>query len=256
MPTPLGFGILRGSAGLGVMRGGGARTYTDKILNTQRVNLVGYWTLNGNALDASGNGFNGAATAITYGDGVVTGQQAAVFDGATSYINLISAGLAAAFSGATGSVFAWFKVTGVGDWADAANRKVFRFRYDDTNVIQFHKRSTAGQVARAYTAGGTPTSNNVVMDPVNPTGWCWCAVTWNKAQDRATHYLIGAGAGTPLVKTGLGDWAAPISSAFIGAASIGPVTEPWKGSIAHVALWDAELSGAQIAALAVTAPPF
>lgn len=254
MPAPLGFGILRGAAGLGLMRGGGRRTYTDKIKDTQKANLIGYWPLDGNAYDVSGNGFHGTPTAITYGDGPATGQQAAVFDGATSYINLIGAGLAAAFNGAEGTLFAWFKVSGAGDWADATGRHIFNFYVDASNLVEFYKRTAAGQVARVYVAGGTANINNLAMDPVNPTGWCWGACTWNKAQDRVMFYLIGAAA--PVTKTTLGIWAGSITKALIGTNAVAAGSQFWKGSLAHVALWNTELTAAQITALVVTTPPF
>jgi Concanavalin A-like lectin/glucanases superfamily len=51
---------------------------------------LGYYTLNGNVNDTSGNGHNGTATAITYGAGGIAndGSQAAVFNGSTSKIAL------------------------------------------------------------------------------------------------------------------------------------------------------------------------
>jgi hypothetical protein len=71
--------------------------------------LVGYYQLNGNALDASGNGYNGVnygATATTDRFGNPTG--ALRFDGTSSYIDLASL-VPALAGGGQGSVSLWVK---------------------------------------------------------------------------------------------------------------------------------------------------
>jgi hypothetical protein len=235
----------------GVM-GGGARHYSNKVKDTQAANLIGYWPLNGSANDISGNGFHGTpSAAVTWGTGVGDGGQAAVFAG-DGYIDLFSAALAAALNGEEGTLFSWFQVSEVGIWSDAAYRNVTEFYRDANNEINMFRRSTANQMGLQYKAGATSSALNAVMNPSNPTGWIYGAVTWNKALDRAILYVTGS---VPTVRNTLGVWGGAITLALIGASTKVPA-QAWKGSIAHVALWNAELSAAQIASFAVTTPPF
>jgi hypothetical protein len=224
------------------------RNFLQKMLQTQRGNLVGYWPLNGNALDYSGHGFHGSALNVTWGAGIGDGGQAAVFAG-DGRINLFSAGLAAAFNPLEGTLYAWFKVSAVEDWSDAAYRDVVYLLADDNNKVELGKRSAANQTMMLYKAGGTSSSLNNAMNPANPTGWCQLAVTWNKALDRAIMFVTGT---APTTRTGLGTWAGSLTLAVIGANALA-ATHPWKGSVAHVGLWNAELSIAQLNSLATYA---
>jgi hypothetical protein len=223
------------------------RSFLQKMLHTQRGNLIGYWPLNGNAQDYSGHGFHGSALNVSWGEGIGDGGQAAVFAG-TGRINLQSAGLAAAFNPLEGTLYAWFKVSAQADWSDAAYRDVVLLQVDDNNKVELTKRSTANQMMMLYKAGATALSLNNAMNPANPLIWCQTAVTWNKALDRAVMYITGT---APTTRTGLGEWAGSLALALIGANSLTP-TQPWKGSIAHVGLWNAELSIDQLDSLADT----
>jgi hypothetical protein len=236
---------------MAMMMGNSARHYLNKVKDTQVANLIGYWPLNGNANDYSGRGFHGTPANVTWGDGIGDGGQGGVFAG-NGYVNVFSAALAAAFSPLEGTLFSWFRVSAVGDWSDSAYRDVAVFFADANNMAVITKRSTANQLALYYAAGGTVSSNNRVMDPASPTDWCWGAITWNKAFDRVIIYSIGVGAA--VTKTALGVWSGSLTRALIGADTT--TTQFWKGSIAHVALWNAELSAAQITSLATFTPPF
>jgi Concanavalin A-like lectin/glucanases superfamily len=233
---------------------GNPQPYRAKILHTQPANLVAYWPLNGNANDLSGHGLHGTPNAnVTWGAGPDPGGGAAVFAG-NGYINLQSAGLAAAFSGAEGSLFCWFKVSALADWSDAAYREILFLRADASNYIEMTKRSTANQVGRGYSAGGTLESNNIAPEPAAPLGWVYSAITWSKTLDQVKFYVqTTSEIGKIITSNTLGTWANALTLALIGANSTTP-GQPWKGSIAHVALWDTELSEAQIANLTKISP--
>jgi hypothetical protein len=212
------------------------------MLQTQRANLVGYWPLSGNAQDYSGHGFHGSALNVTWGAGIGDGGQAAVFAG-TGRINLFSAGLAAAFNPLEGTLFAWFKVSDVADWSDLAYRDVVYLLADDNNKVELGKRSAANQSMMLYKAGGVSSSLN---EPGQPNGLAADCSQWNKTLDRAMMFISGS---APTTRNGLGVWAGALTLAVIGANALA-ATQPWKGSIAHVGLWDAELSVEQLDSLA------
>jgi hypothetical protein len=224
------------------------RSFWQKMLQTQRANLVGYWPLNGNAQDYSGHGFHGSALNVTWGAGIGDGGQAAVFAGA-GRINLFSAGLAAAFNPLEGTLYAWFKVSALADWSDAAYRDVVYLLANDNNKVELGKRSAADQVMMLYKASAVSSSLNYAMNPANPVTWCQMAVTWNKVLDRAVMYVTGT---APTTRNALGVWVGSLTLAVIGANALA-ATQPWKGSVAHVGVWNAELSIAQLDSLATYA---
>lgn len=221
----------------------GLTTHSRKVLGISRSNLLAYYPCNGNAKDYSGNGFNGAATNVTYGAGIGDGGRAATFAG-TGYINVLSTAFIAAFNGAEGSLSAWICVSAAADWADGANRDVLFFYTDISNFVEVVKSTTANRLSMYRVGGGTTESRNQAQGP--DTAYFHVAVTWSEAAGQVIYYI----AGSPLeTDTVLGAYAGNLTRALIGAGNVTPTT-PWKGSIAHVGIWNTPLSGANIALLA------
>src|SRR3990172_5406390 len=95
------------------------------------------------AYDISGNGYNGAYTAVTLeAAGVGDGNTSASFDGSTSYCNISSASLGASFSGTEGTAIGWVKASGAAVWTDATNDYYFRLQASANNDIYIRKDST------------------------------------------------------------------------------------------------------------------
>jgi hypothetical protein len=229
-----------------------SRHYTNKVLDTQPANLIAYWPLNGNANDSSGNGFNGTASAnVTWGDGLIPGEQAAVFAG-NAYINLLAPGLSDVFNGAEGTLAGFAKVSAEADWADAAWRSVVDISVgvDGLNTIGVAKRSTVNSFYYGYTAGAVVESRNETIGP-SADLFHW-AITWSKTLEQVIYYRGGVALETDTV---LGTWAGTITRFLLGAQTTA-LSQPWKGSICHVPLWDTPLSAEQIASLADITPPF
>lgn len=230
---------------------GGANplAYTNKVI---ALSPIAYWPMaesSGSvALDASGNGRDGAYTGVTLGStGIGDGRTAAGYDGATSFGNVYSASLAAAFNGAELSVAIWGKVSAAGVWTDATSRRLFRLFADSNNYIEAYRTTTNGQLEIDYKAGGTV--KGILIASGSPTGFFHLAVTVSKVADQAKFYFNGVQSGA--TGTGLGIFAGALAAAscLIGANTQTP-TSVWSGTEAHMAVWATPLSGAQILSLA------
>jgi len=240
--------ILRlGGGGLNVVNAAAAaQTYTQKVL---ALSPLGYWPLNGSANDASGNGYNGAATAVTYGTGIGDGGQAGVFDGSTSFVDIYSAGFAGAFNNQELTLAIWCKVSAAGVWADAKARQVFRLRADNSNIAVLARTATANQIQSNYLAGGSTKPINDTSLAAS-TAWFHLAVTVSKSGDAEKFYINGAQVGS--TQTGLGTWAGALASntTAIGSATNASSGLAWSGSLAHAVIFTSALSAAQVASLA------
>lgn len=219
--------------------------YTNKVLAT---NPIAYWPMaesSGSvAIDATGNGRNGAYTAVTLGvQGIGDGRTAASYNGTASFNNIYSASLAAAFSGAEGTIAVWLQYNGTIN--DGVTRRIFQLLVDNNNRIQFNK-ITDGRYGFTYAAGGT---NKTIASGLITSAYTYWVLTWSASGDAAKAYVNGVQFGA--TQTGLGIWAGALSSTqtILMAGSTAPI-ELTNGFIAHAAVWSTALSGAQIASLA------
>lgn len=224
--------------------------YTNKIV---ALGPIAYWPMAESsgvvALDASGNGRNGAYTGVTLGvTGIGDGRTAASFDGAISYNNIYSASFAAAFSGAAGSQIIWCKVSAAGVWTDATTRRAMYCLVDASNRAGLFKPTANNEMDSLYVAGGT--SLGAAKTTFSPTTYFHLALTWSKAADQMIMYVNGV-AITP-VSTGLGTWAGALSvtQTIIGALNTGATAQVWSGSLAHGAVFNRALSAAEVLAAA------
>ena len=236
-----------------VIMAGKAR-YANRLLAVARANLLAYWPLNETsgtvAADLSGNGRNGAYTGVDLANtpGPATGYSHPYFDGANDYCNIYGASLAAAFNGQSGTAALWVKLY-PGDWAVNAYRTALMISADGNNVLQLYKNNTGTRFDYFYRAGGT--IDTLLYTTSSPAGWFHVAFTWSKAADNAKAYFSGVQVGSTLAT--LGTWAgAPAADLTnIGAEDNSPaVTTPFKGWLAHAAIWNTPLTAAQIALLA------
>ena len=227
--------------------------YTQIVQQIAAANLIAYWPLAEAAgatvaLDASGNGCNGAYTAVTLGvAGIGDGRTAASFDGSTSFNNIYSASLQTVFNGGEGTVALWIKVSGAGVWTDGVQRRFFRLSTTGTDFMYVRKDTTNGQMLFNYAPSGA--SKSVTVNSLSSVGWLHIAMTWSKSADQMKAYINATQQGS--TQTGLGDWVGTLLSntaTMIGAADTTP-NNVWSGSIAHAAIWTTPLSAAQILTL-------
>lgn len=225
--------------------------YRQQVVNIAPANLIAYWPLDEPSgttiIDRSGAGRNGAYTATTLGvAGIGDSRTAARMDGSTSFGNLFSASLAAAFNGAEGTMAVWIKMSAAGVWTDGAAREILYLTADTNNRVLFVKAASNNEVDWFYIAGATSKAGGVTS--FSPTGYFHLALTWSKAGDAAKFYLNGAQSGA--TATGLGTFAGSLAATttLLGAISNTP-TQVHSGDLAHVAIWTTPLSAAQIAKL-------
>jgi hypothetical protein len=199
--------------------------------------------------DRSGNARNGVYTAVTIGAaGIGDGHTAASYDGATSFGNIFSASLAAAFSGAEGTIGCWCKVANAGVWTDAVARRIMYLAVDANNRVSLVKPVASNEIDWLYVAGGTTKQAGVTT--FSPTTFFHLALSWSKSADQVKFYVNGAQSGATV--TGLGVFAGTLAAAttLLGAISTAPANV-WSGSLAHAAIWARALSAAEVASLAV-----
>ena len=113
---------------------------------------------------------------------------------------------------------------------------------DINNRITAFKSSTSNRLAQNYVSGGTALSRNHTTSSLS---WIHLAITISQANDRVIYYLNGSAVETD---TGLGTFAGAAATMYLGTQT--PASTPWKGYLAHCAIFDGELTDPQIATLA------
>jgi hypothetical protein len=224
--------------------------YTSKI---KALSPIAYWPMaeaSGSvAQDESGNGRNGAYTGVTLGNtGIGDGRTAPSFDGATSFNNVFSASLAAAFNNQEGTIIVWFKVSAAGVWSDGVNRRILRFAADANNQVYINKSSSVNTLDIIYQANST--AKGVSSSGLGASvAFNQIAITWSKSADQVKCYLNGVQTGA--TATGLGVWSGALAATttLIGAFVTTP-SNVINGFLAHAAVWTTPLSAAQILSLA------
>ena len=228
--------------------------YYKKILTTQPHNLIGLWLQREQSgavsYDTSVQGNNGVYTGVTLGQPGIpgTGMTSAGYDGATSYNNIYSAGLASDFNGDEGTLLVTAKVTDIGVWADGGARYLAKLYVDGSNVVQILKESADNTIGFYYTAGGS--QEDKLVGGMLDTDFVCYVITWSKSGDVVKYYIDGDLYGSD---TGLGDWSGSLHAAYtvIGSAiATGAAFALWSGSIATVALWNKALTADEISSLA------
>lgn len=202
------------------------------------------------ARDFSGRGNVGAYNNVTLAAAGIPGnrRKAASFNGTSSYVDLYSAGLNTAFSGAAGSICGWAQMSGAGVWTDGIDRTFIRIRVDANNFCLFHKTTTNNQLQFSQTAGAVAKTVNNTSLGGSVAFWHW-ALTWDKAADALKAYLNGAQVGS--TQTGLGTWAGALSSTTCLAGAATTSTLFCSGIQQHLLIANVALPLATIAALAV-----
>jgi len=228
--------------------------YTNKVLGLLGASLLGYWTLGDSvgstAADATGHGYTGAATAVTFGQtGIGDGGTSAKFDGSTSFVNLYSSALSTAFPRAEGTLIAWLQVRANSVWSDATNRNPCEFAIDGSNWVYLQKSTTANQLQFIEQGAGTSKTQQGTITA--NTNWHSLIGSWSVSNNTTHLYYDGAELGTP--QTGI---VALSNNGFlnqymaIGCFNITP-SQVWDGQLAHVAIVTRPVTPTEAAALAV-----
>ncbi len=216
-------------------------TYAQKVLSYEP---FAYWKLSQvsgtTVVDSSGNGFDGAAYGVTWGSaGIGDGNTAALLDGVNDYIDVFSAGLAAAFDAATGTISLWVKMA---NW-DTAYSNIVEFGADGNNRVGLWQvpDGFAGQ----YLGAGVFRQSTWDGET---TDWVHLAFTWDSGANRLQLFVDGVAQtpGTDALTVLSG-----VNLAHLGASvMVGGPSHYHPGGLAHVALFDSVLSAEAIVDLA------
>lgn len=144
--------------------------------------IKGYWRLNGNSNDASGNGNNGTDTAISYGHSSGKLNQGASFNGSTSFISVVTDPVVANLS-YTG----WIKTS-----VDILQSIKAGSNYPDqlNGIPEFRISSRYLQFLSSTTALIGQSSQQITLDK-----WNHVAITYSSS-GVYTFYLNGVACGT------------------------------------------------------------
>jgi lysophospholipase L1-like esterase len=232
-------------------RGGAGTMYTRRVKALLGSALLGHWPqwdTSGTVItDVSGNKFHGVYTNAVIGEAGIGDNRTSAKYPVTSFGNVYSAALAAAFNTAELSIVIWVKMASAAEWTDSAYHTVYRFRTDDNNMIYIQKTITNNRMLVGYVGGGT--SKTIVIDSVSTLDWFCVAVTVSKANDRARFYVNGTLVAAEA--TGLGVWAGAViaSGASIGSRYGTSSSLAWLGWAAHAMLMNRELTDSEVAAV-------
>jgi hypothetical protein len=228
--------------------GGGISPQQAYINKVVALSPIAYWPLDdasgSTARDASGNGRTGTYSNVTLGaTGPVSGGAAASFNGSTSFVNVYSASLAAAFNGAEVTLMGWAQAT---NWV--AGVTLFKFGVNGNNDVYIQKNNTSDRFEGFYVAGATTDATSETGGQTS-TAWRHAAITVSKAADQMRLYVNGVQVGT--TQSTLGTWAGTLANTrcVIGAADTA-LSNPWLGNLAHVAVFTRALSAADVLSLA------
>jgi hypothetical protein len=201
-----------------------------------------YYPFEGNALDSSGNGFNGTASSITYVSGKV-GSQAAQFNGTSSYV-AIPRSITDDFT-----VALWVKTT---DTAGSAGAQWWSGKgLVDGEVAGGGADWGTAIVNGKFVLGvGSASGDTTIASSVNMNDGAWhhVAATRNNTSGAMQVYVDGVLRGSGVGPTGSRTWPPNLR---IGSIQTG--NNFLNGSLDDVRLYDRILTSNEIAAL--IAPP-
>lgn len=217
--------------------------YASKVLGTQTAHLLAYWKLDetsgSSAADASGHARAGTYNGPTLGGATfLDGTPAASFDGVNDFVDVSA--LVSALNLTTGTAMCFAKVASSAVWTDGVSRLIFSFGSTSTGSRINWQSLSSGNLLRFRYDG------NAKNQASSETGWFHIAITWNKTADRMRGYYNGTLSNSD---SGLGTVSLNALYMCIGATATDG-SDPWKGGIAHLPVWDTELTAAEVAALA------
>lgn len=228
---------------------GGGQDYYKKVLGTASSNLIAYWPLweqSGATAYELRSGLNGTyvGTPDYMQPGIGDGKDCVYLS--SDRVNLYSAGLNSAFSGAEGTVAFWLKRTA--NWNAVGGLYMLRIEVNSSNAIRL-TNGTSYDLSLDCRQGGVVGISDSNA-PANSTNWIHLAVTWSAAADRIAMYCNGVQAGDAL--TSLGTWAGDLDSDLVVLASYAASVnyKHFVAYYAHCAIWNTPLAAGLIADLA------
>ena len=155
----------------------------------------------------------------------------------SSYNNILTAALIAAFDGNTFSIVVFCKTDAA--WGEGIERWALRLQTDDGDEIEFSKQVAADTFMVRY----DPSSGHNVQLTITTMDWFCVGLTVdNPVTDRAEIYVDGIDVDSLVTFPA---WSGTLDLALIGAETAEPVGV-WDGGIGLVAIYDTFLSADQM----------
>ncbi len=223
--------------------------YWQKVKNTFGSALIAYWPLgepSGSVITDVKNGNNGTYNNFTLGVTGIGDGKTGVSSSGTAYGQLYSTGLNTLMSKTEASFSIWFKVAS-GQWTDGTARNTFFIAADFSNYFAIQKKTVSNYINGIYAAGGTVKNADV---PCSATTWQHIVMTVSQSNNRIRMYLNGTKIGADV--TGLGTWTGNLANDKTGLASRSGTSAavPWIGSLAHLTVYNREITASEVAVLA------
>lgn len=226
-----------------------SQTYLQRVKATTP---LAYWTLGDAsgtaAVDEMGLG-NGTYNSVTLAQPGIGDGKTSVLTSATSYINVYSAALAAAFNPAECTLLIWSKIAAA-QWADGASRWMIQLRTDLNNRILIAKDTAANSYRFTYVAGGT--TNTLTYTTDGRETFFQIALTISKsagASGEAKLFFNGSQVGA--TQTGLGTWVGALNNGrcVIASDNGAAASNSFIGNLAHAAVWSRALTPTEVASI-------
>lgn len=209
--------------------------YQQKMINLfGRSSFVEYWRLNqsnGTSVVGKVNNLIATATGLDWRNGLGPKERSLVgyFDGVNDYVNIYSAGYAAALNGAEGSFLAWVHTEA--GWTDGSAH--FIVNIQDTGAGRVNAiRKTANNNElwfQSTLAGGSGVT--VTVAGLN-TNWLPIGMSWSVANNEFKAYCMTGQVGT--TKTYSTGWSGVQSIAnSLGSGLGNAASSPWLGWMDH-----------------------
>ncbi len=235
-----------------------AKDYWRFVLEIAPANLVAYWPLtadSGNA-DLGPSGYTLTPTAITYtaatatSGGVPNFGMVSTYDGASSRY-VIPEALENTMNFNLGTLMVWW-MHPAALWGDATARRIIVIGEDTNNRLIVNKGNAANRFQAYRLANANINSPFGQIDMPSGGGvWHCCIYSWNSVSTTNTRvYNDGASiiSGNN-ANTYTGGITPAVIGASIGASFSGSNPMAAGSQIAHVVIWNRQLSAAEIAAL-------
>lgn len=187
-------------------------------------------------------GQDGTYNSVALGQpGIGDGHTAAGYDGATSYLNILTAAFIGRFNGQAGSFLQWMMTSA---WADGIRRDQAFIQVDAANFIIVRKDPAANQMSWLYNAGGV--LDGVVIGGLADIIWVPIGLTWDLnagATGELRAFYNGAQVGATQV--GLGTWVGALTNAVLGATNVAPANVH-DGNLGNSIIWDRAITPAEM----------
>lgn len=238
------------------------QSYQERIYNTARSNLIGYWPLSDlpgtQAIDLSPHNQRAdySTVSIAYGaQGRLAGQRAITMSGVDNYVNIRTSvnTFDTLFDGNNYTLLGWSKVDDIARWNDlAAFRYNMHIRASDVTVYTvMGKTQTANQLTwRRRTIGAI--TEFLYTFPIAPVDWYCQALSFRLLPtpllkaflwDSITGWRI-VGSSNAAALTDWGNNPPQEGSTVLGAGSL--TAQEWIGSIADCVVWNTTLPDSTI----------